>query len=497
MRTFSSTTLLWRFSFYILTILSAGTPTFLSAQSATATPHFSSKDSLVRLDLAKQVAASVEKTFVPPARFDKATKGDYLKNREMIAAEVSDEIAQLAIPDVVLWPFLQKVHANIAAANPTVKNTRVILISDPTPNAYSIGDGTFVVHVGLLAGLETEDQLAFVLCHEMAHYLLEHATKGLEKRVEELNSKAFKEKMKKLEEQEYNRYAQMEAVFQNMLFNNRYHSRNHERQSDSLAFHLYTRTNYELRQSERLMEVFESIDEPFRDSVLRFSTQFGCAQQPFRDTWLAGSGGSIWADARQAQAEANKIYRDSISTHPDWENRLEWLKKLTKLPPPTSPVLPNVAANYANIRFQAALECVEAWASFKRYDRALFLALHYQKVYPECRYFREMECLALYQLYQFTKDHNVAKVLAQSADKYPEKYNQFLDFLNALRMKELLGLADCSLARLPAEKGEYGLLAAYQLALAKSDKTTAAALKQTYQKQFSDGRFHHFFYFTK
>lgn len=492
MRAFSSITLFWRFSFYILTILSAGTPAFLRAQSAAAAPHFSAKDSLVRLDLAKQVAASVEKTFVPPARFDKATKGDYLKNREMIATEVSDEIAHFAIPDAVLWPFLQKVHANIVAANPTVKNTRVMLVADPTPNAYSIGDGTFVVHVGLLAGLETEDQLAFVLCHEIAHFMLEHATKGLEQRVEEINSKAFKEKIKKLEELEYNRNEQIEATFQNMLFNNRYHSRNHERQSDSVAYILYARTKYELRQSERLMEVFESIDEPFRDSSLRFTTQFGCAQQPFRDNWLASGGGSIWADARQAQAEANKAYRDSISTHPDWENRLEWLKKLTKLPPPAAPVTPAVAVDYANIRFQAAMECVEAWASFGRYDRALFLALHYQNVYPECLYFREIECLALYQLYQFTKDHNVAKVLAQSADKYPEKYNQYLDFLNALRMKELLGLADCSLARLPAEKGEHGLLAAYQLTLAKGDKTTANSFKQTYLKKFPQGRFRRF-----
>jgi hypothetical protein len=327
----------------------------------------------------------------------------------------------------------------------------------------------------------------------MAHYLLQHATKNIEKRVEEINSKAFKQKIRKLEAQVYNRYEQMEAVLQNMLFNNRYHSRNYERQSDSLAYHLYAHTTYEMRQSERLMEVFSFIDEPFRDSLLHFNAEFGCPQQPFSDTWLAGGGSSIWATARQAQAEANKAYRDSIGTHPDWKNRLEWLRKLTKLPPPTSPQKSNVASNYAKIRFQAALESTEAWAAVGRYDRALFLALHYQNEYPDCRYFREIECLALCQLYQFTKDHNATKVLAQSDEKYPEKYNQYLNFLNALRLKELLGLADCSLARLAAEKGEHGLLAAYQLALSKGDETTAVSFKKTYQEKFSEGRFLPFF----
>lgn len=42
------------------------------------------------------------------------------------------------------------------------------------PNATAWNDGTIIVNIGLLALLENEDQLAFVLAHEMAHVVREH-----------------------------------------------------------------------------------------------------------------------------------------------------------------------------------------------------------------------------------------------------------------------------------------------------------------------------------
>lgn len=485
----------WFLQVFCFLVVGCYLPNAAVGQNAGALPHFSKQDSAQRVQLADQTAASVRKKFQPASRFDKATKADYLKKRDEIANNLSAEIAHFAITDSVLWPYIQKVHANIVTANPLMENTRVLLVADPIPNAYSIGDGTFVVHVGLLAGLESEDQLAFVICHEMAHYAFEHATKGLEAHVEEINSKEFKEKVKKLDAIEYNRSEQIEAVLKNMLFNNRYHSRNLERQSDSLAYQFLIRTNYNVQQAERLMEVFGSIDEPFRDSLLHFSSTFGCTQQPFQNSWLSTSGSSIWADARNAQAEANKAYRDSLSTHPDWKDRLFWLRELHLKTPPTLSESTPTSIDYTNIRYLAAIESVESWASVGRYDRALFLALHYQHIYPQCRYFREIEALALCQLYSHTQQHDLARVLAQSDDRYPENYNQYLNFLNNLRIKELLGLVECSLGRLPEEKSEYSLLAAYQLALAKNDKTTSGLLKKEYHTRFSEGRFNDYFKF--
>ncbi|MBK8191903.1 MAG: M48 family metalloprotease [Lewinellaceae bacterium] len=84
------------------------------------------------------------------------------------------------------------------------------------------------MYCGLLAGLENEDQLAFVLCHEIAHYLLEHATKGLVREIATFHDKAFKAKVKAANKQEFNRNEQLANIYKNVLFKSRYHRRDLE-----------------------------------------------------------------------------------------------------------------------------------------------------------------------------------------------------------------------------------------------------------------------------
>ena len=59
---------------------------------------------------------------------------------------------------------------------------RVRVIACPTPNAFALPNGFIYVHVALLDGLPgdgplTDDELAFVLAHEMSHVVLNHAAR--------------------------------------------------------------------------------------------------------------------------------------------------------------------------------------------------------------------------------------------------------------------------------------------------------------------------------
>ncbi|WP_300273822.1 M48 family metallopeptidase [Halomonas sp.] len=59
----------------------------------------------------------------------------------------------------------------------------VVLLEDPSPNAFALPGGRIGVHTGLLRVAESPAQLAAVLGHEVAHVLAEHGNERLTQRL--------------------------------------------------------------------------------------------------------------------------------------------------------------------------------------------------------------------------------------------------------------------------------------------------------------------------
>jgi predicted Zn-dependent protease len=100
-----------------------------------------------------------------------------LRDEQALWNQSRDEEAKL-LADVRLYDdprldaYLEQVVAHLnppaMASNPAV-HYRVRVIEDPTLNAFAYPHGSIYVHTGLLARLESEDELATVLGHEMTH----------------------------------------------------------------------------------------------------------------------------------------------------------------------------------------------------------------------------------------------------------------------------------------------------------------------------------------
>ena len=54
------------------------------------------------------------------------------------------------------------------------KKLRVYAVRSSIVNSFTTDDGIILVNIGLLAQLENEAQLAFILCHEVAHFTESH-----------------------------------------------------------------------------------------------------------------------------------------------------------------------------------------------------------------------------------------------------------------------------------------------------------------------------------
>jgi predicted Zn-dependent protease len=64
---------------------------------------------------------------------------------------------------------------------------RITVINDPTPNAFALPGGFIYITTGLLEILETEDEVAAVLAHEVAHTSARHWVKYMEKQEKRKN----------------------------------------------------------------------------------------------------------------------------------------------------------------------------------------------------------------------------------------------------------------------------------------------------------------------
>lgn len=79
----------------------------------------------------------------------------------------------LARPE--LTAYLNEVADRLLPHDRATLPRQVYLLDDLTPNASALPDGTVFVTTGLLLRFTSEAQLAFVLGHELAHYVQRHA----------------------------------------------------------------------------------------------------------------------------------------------------------------------------------------------------------------------------------------------------------------------------------------------------------------------------------
>ena len=82
------------------------------------------------------------------------------------------------VNDADLNNYITKLGSYLAlySAEPNRKYTFTI-IDEPEENAFSIGDGRIYINLGLLVSVESEDELAAVISHEIGHDAFKHGPK--------------------------------------------------------------------------------------------------------------------------------------------------------------------------------------------------------------------------------------------------------------------------------------------------------------------------------
>lgn len=271
--------------------------------------------------------------------------------------------------------YIRKI-ANVILEHDTALKSKVsfFVFDDPDPNAFASATGNIMVTTGLIAQAENEAQLAFILCHEVTHFKMEHMLKGFLTREDRRNDKK----------------APYVPVTNYYTYN-----KEQELEADKMGFELFRKTKYSAKEALRSFDILEYSDLPFDD--VPFDTLF------FNRGYMVVPPGYYVKTTDPIYSDDN--YEDRNSTHPNIRKRRMALMELVDS---TSEVgrVQFIVSNkeFSNVREQARYELCRLYLMELRYGDAIYTAYLMQKRHPQERYFNYVIAYSLYNMAAYKQE---------------------------------------------------------------------------------------------
>jgi Zn-dependent protease with chaperone function len=222
------------------------------------------------------------------------------------------------------WKMLDRIGKKIIHSNNLDTNVRFYILRSGAYNAFATDEGFIFATTALLSQITNEDELAFIICHELSHYILKHNTQSyIENRIATNNTLRDLKKEKKLEDVEFNYKLLDDYLKKYYQF-----SRKKELEADSLGLILFRNCNYDINNA--LSSISKLKDQVPLASIEIYNPNY---IEPNTDTSKLKSS-KILEYIDSFDFELNLLNdKDNLSnniyeTHPEWSDRYDKIKSL-------------------------------------------------------------------------------------------------------------------------------------------------------------------------
>lgn len=365
----------------------------------------------------------------------------YYGNYEYVFAELNQEIEDgLMTYNQPIFALFDKILKEIRAKNPQVPNNlQLFLVRNNASNAYTLGDNTILMNLGLFRYMENEDQIASVMTHEIAHLILNHTIKALTYGYEQDQKSA--DEAKHIKRTSTRVSDQAMELFKGHLYKWYDLRRIHEMEADSLGYVLLKNTNYDATEVIPSLSLLELYNEAKYEEVKAgtYKQFFDLPEQKFKDEWMQGEDFSSY----NYEDFTSKFDEDSLLTHPEIEDRIKYLKS-------TFPELANVDSigkgideRYKQYKELAKNEVMANLYFNKYHGISIYWALMQLQDDPDNEYYRKWLGMNFYRIYEARRDYQLNKYLDRVSPKdQTESYVRFLNFMWNLSLDEMKNIAD-------------------------------------------------------
>jgi Zn-dependent protease with chaperone function len=350
------------------------------------------------------------------------TKGGSKKDKkakESFVLQTSYAIKDLFISGRLLYndpisDYVEKVRREVTASDPQLASeTKVFVVKSSVVNAFATNQGYLFITTGLLAQLENEAQLAFVLCHELIHYKKKHVIKAY----------VQNDKIDRGE----GGYRKSEVDKKYLAKSN--YSKEHESEADVNGFDLFAKTRYSLDAINGTFDVLKYSELPFED--------FEFNHKILESEFLVFPIDYIQQEVTVVEGE-DEDEDDKTSTHPNLaKRRTDIADKISSLEGEDKD---RVRSNYAisedlflNTRKLARFDLCHTNLINRQYDRALYQAYCLLKENPDNIYLNKVILKSLYGLTKYANSKRVREVSVKYSKVQGEsqKLNYMLDKLES------------------------------------------------------------------
>jgi hypothetical protein len=329
---------------------------------------------------------------------------------------------------------------------------RLYTLKSNDANAYSTHQGIILITTGLISRLQNEDELAFVLAHEIAHVMENHNVESFD-----YNSELFKKDVagNKLEEK---------------ILKSAKHSKKSEFEADDLGFDLFIKAGYNPKAIMGTMDKLLYSYLPVKQDYFDYGT-LESASYTFSDR-----------DKKfeEEEIEAEEDIDDSRNTHPNIKRRKDnILDKIEEDQLDTSQALV-VSTEFKSIRSMAYKEAIYRYVIYHQYVEALLLidAID-DEVTVDRTFLQRYKAMCYYGIQAFINEQQKSDVIVYDEPQGPQmSYFKLFKRLN---------------------RNEFNILAVRQIGLLLKENKTDSILNRLFVESLSSMAAHTKFktkYFT-
>ena len=309
------------------------------------------------------------------------------ESEEAFWEESNQYINQLLLSGKVLYNdpvtiYIKQVADHLLRKKPDLRRKlRFFAVRSPSINAFSSNQGVVLVNLGLIARLENEAQLAFILSHEISHIVKKH------QRDTYLASQNLESQLKETKDRE---------TVKQLLLKHKLYSQNTERQADYEGLELFLTSGYDPGLLPRCFDILISNYVGYEDKS--FDPHFLEGKRfTFPNPYFVAPPDSFPAPLYAYNPEIN-------GSHPAAMERKELLQKFLENRNRERSSKKEFLVGqqeFEHIREICRFETCFALLAEKEYEKSLFWSYLLSQKYPKNRFLEKSVLNALYGITKF------------------------------------------------------------------------------------------------